>query len=449
MKSKHINIGNVFFAIIFIYLIATVIIYISTSRVSVYEVRQGSILKDNSYTGFAIRDETVVFAENDGYVNYFIEEESKVRVGTKIYTVSNEKLTFADASEETEINLTESKRQALILKIQEYNSQFHDSDFASTYQFKNSIQDELNKSASQSKAEQLKNMLTDDNSSGISVNTAAKDGIIVYSVDGMEDVTLETITTELLHKSNYKKAGYANNKSIQSGEPVYKLITDDKWHLIVEISNETKESLLDKKTVKVKFKSDNQETRANLSFMENLERPVICLSFNDSMIRYANERYLDVELILEDQAGLKIPKSAETSKEFYVVPKSYLTQGGNSSSDGVMRRRVDSSGKEITEFLQVTVYNEEDDMVYLNPNEFEAGDILLKTDSNETYPLKEKRSLPGVFCVNKGYAVFKQIKILCESSEYYIIAEGSDFGLSNYDHIALDSSGIKEDDVVF
>ena len=38
------------------------------------------------------------------------------------------------------------------------------------------------------------------------------------------------------------------------------------------------------------------------------------LGFDNSMIRYVNERYLDIEMILEDQSGLKIPKSAETEK---------------------------------------------------------------------------------------------------------------------------------------
>ena len=167
------------------------------------------------------------------------------------------------------------------------------------------------------------------------------------------------------------------------------------------------------------------------------------------MIRYVNERYLDIELIIEDESGLKIPKSAEVSKDFFVVPKSYLTQGGNSSSEGVMRQTEDAKGNPITEFLQVTVYYEEDEVIYLDPNAFESGDVLLKPDSNETYPLKEKRSLKGVYSINKGYAVFKQIQILCESDEYYIIEEGNSIGLSNYDHIALDGQSLKENDVVF
>ena len=75
--------------------------------------------------------------------------------------------------------------------------------------------------------------------------------------------------------------------------------------------------------------------------------------------------------------------------------------------------------------------------------------ILIKPDSSETYQLGKTKNLQGAFNINKGYALFKQIKILCESDEYYIVEEGSDYGLSNYDHIALDGSSVTENDVVF
>ena len=45
---------------------------------------------------------------------------------------------------------------------------------------------------------------------------------------------------------------------------------------------------------------------------------------------------LNIELILEDESGLKIPKSAVVEEQFYIVPEEYITTGGNSSSSGVM-----------------------------------------------------------------------------------------------------------------
>ena len=43
---------------------------------------------------------------------------------------------------------------------------------------------------------------------------------------------------------------------------------------------------------------------------------MVFFPFNNSMVRYAEERYLDLELILEDETGLKIPKTAKVEKEF-------------------------------------------------------------------------------------------------------------------------------------
>lgn len=448
-KRKHVNIGLVIFGTIFVYLIATIIMYITAPHITVYEVRQGSILKDNAYTGLAIREETVVHTDSSGYVNYFAEDTSKVRVGTKVYTLSGEELVFDEASSDVEVSLTDEERDSLVRRIQSYNNQFGENDFAATYQLKNELQGSLDRIASHSKTEQLEQMLSEENHSEIAVKTSAKDGVIVYSMDGLENLTSENVTSDHLRKINYKKTEFTNNNHIDSGEPVYKLVTNDHWQLLVEINEETQTVLAEKKYVKVNFKKDNQELRADISFLEGTETPVLCLSFDNSMVRYVSDRYLDIELILEDETGLKIPKSSETAKDFYVVPNTFLTLGGDSSSDGVMRQRKDSDGKEITEFLQVTVYYEEDEMIYLDPNEFQEGDVLIKPNSSETYPLKETRSLKGVYCINKGYAMFKQIKILCESDDYYIIEEGNSFGLSNYDHIALDSQNINENDVVF
>ena len=61
--KREFNLGIFLFAIVFIYLIVTIILYFTGDRISVYEVREGSIVKDNSYTGLIIREETAVTAE--------------------------------------------------------------------------------------------------------------------------------------------------------------------------------------------------------------------------------------------------------------------------------------------------------------------------------------------------------------------------------------------------
>ena len=66
-NRRQINLGIFLFAIVFIYLIVTVILYFTGDTISVYEVREGSIVRDNSYTGLILRQETAVTAEGSGY----------------------------------------------------------------------------------------------------------------------------------------------------------------------------------------------------------------------------------------------------------------------------------------------------------------------------------------------------------------------------------------------
>lgn len=448
-KKRQLNIGIIIFGIIFIYLVATVVMYITAPHITVYEVRQGSILKDTAYTGLAIRDEIVVNTTEAGYINYYAQDTSKVKVGSNIYTLSNEKLEFEEVTTEEVFELTSEEEHNIILKVQKFIHDYDDANFRDSYDFKNDVKNTLGSLNSQSKSDQLTALINQGNSTGIQVYTTADDGVVVYSIDGMEDITVDTATLKHLDKSKHKKTEFANNTKVKAGEAVYKIVTNDAWTLMIELDENTATLLQEKKYVKVHFTKDSQTLWATIQIKNIDGRYAAYLSFENSMVRYAKERYLDIELILEDETGLKIPKTAETEKEFYVVPRSYITQGGNSSNNGVLIQSKDADGNAITEFSSVNIYYEDEEVVYLDPMKFDKNDVLLKPESNETFTLKEKKSLKGVYCINKGYAVFKQIKILCESDTYYIVEEGNSYGLSNYDHIALDSTGIKENDVVF
>ncbi len=445
-KKPHFNIGIVIFGIILIYLIVTIFTYLTSKHVSVYEVREGSILRDTAYTGLVVRQEQVIASEAEGYVNYFSPEGSKVGARTDVYTLSREKLSFRELGPDGQAALSADEQAALLLKIQSFSENFDESQFRDVYTLKDNIRNVLESKSSQSRQAQLGEMLT-QNRNGLNVYKAAADGIIMYSLDGFETVALSDITEDMLSKENYKIETMANNTSVRQGAPLYKLITSDTWTLVISLSKDTAKELSEKKRVKVKFSKDNQTERADFEIRPVSGTNLGFLTFHSSMIRYAKERYLDIELILEDESGLKIPKSSVVDKKFYTVPKDYLTQGGNSKDTGVL---IDT-GKDTAEFKKIDVYywNQENDMVYLDPQVFEEECVLIRPESSETYPLKAAKSLKGVYNINKGYAVFKQIEILCESDEYYIVKAGNDYSLTNYDHIALDGDTVTENSVVF
>lgn len=64
----------------------------------------------------------------------------------------------------------------------------------------------------------------------------------------------------------------------------------------------------------------------------------VILSLHNNMVRFAGDRFTDVELLLTERSGLKIPNSSITEKAFYTVPKEYFTRGGDSNSLGLYVR---------------------------------------------------------------------------------------------------------------
>ena len=159
-------------------------------------------------------------------------------------------------------------------------------------------------------------------------------------------------------------------------------------------------------------------------------------------------RYLDVKLMLSDTKGLKIPNTALTKKDFFLIPKDFLTKGGDNNSNGVMRQYVDDKGKTVMEFAAATVAEETEDKYYIAGASLKKGDSIMKPDSNEELVLRETAPLEGVYNVNKGYAVFRKVEILFQNQEYTIVNTGTNYGISLYDHIALDSSSITENEII-
>lgn len=451
-SRRELNIGIFLFAVVLIYLVVTVFMYLTGDNISVYEVRKGSIVNDNSYTGLIIREETSIEAEAGGYISYYQNENSKVKSGTDIYAVSKSPLDteLSGDNEENGISsasLNQEVQSGIALDLQSFNENFDSQNFSSVYSLKNEISNTLQNALSETRTEHLDAVIA-ASSEDVSSFQADRDGIVAFSVDGYESLTKDTFTSDSFDRSDYENTVLSDGTYINAGEPVYRMITSEDWSVIVPLEKETAEALAEDETqsVRVRIDKDSETLWADFSILEKGEDYYGCLDFDNSMIRYADERFLNIELILEDETGLKIPKSSVVEENFYVIPEDYITTGGNSSSDGVMVRDSDGSGV----FQEISVFDiTEDGEAYVSREDLSEGDVLIRPESSETYTVEEVRTLTGVYNINRGYAVFKKVTILCENDEYYIVQEGEDYGLYNYDHIVQDGSGVRPDEVVF
>ena len=182
------------------------------------------------------------------------------------------------------------------------------------------------------------------------------------------------------------------------------------------------------------------------------------LDFNNSMVRFASERYLDIQFLIDDTSGLKIPSSAITTKEFFVIPEDYVITGGEDNKEGFLVETFDGDGNAVQKFVSPTFYSKTDGMVYIDPKQgsfasnetyIREGDRIIIPDSNDRYQVGKTAELEGVYNINQGYTLFRKIRILYSNEEYSIVEENTPFGIMIYDRIVLNGESVKEDQVIY
>lgn len=450
-KPINIDIGIVIFLVIFVYTIICVFMYFTQKHIEGHQVTMGSLSTNNIYKGIALRDEKIVNAAQAGYVNYYAREGERVGVGNLVYTL-DESGRLADymnadaaGSALTSKDLTELKTEILGF-VNNFDPQY----FASVYDFKYNVKGTVLKLANASILENIDKINSAGLAELISFCSAPYTGIVIYSVDGFEDLTLEQFTADLFDTKNYEKTQLISNELVEAGQPVYKISTNEDWSVVIQVDQEKADELIETQFVKVKFLKNQDTSWAEVSSYTNPDGNIFVeLTFTNSMVSFCTDRFIDIELILEDETGLKIPNSAIVEKEFFIVPKEYVIQGGNSSNYGVMRETYAEDGTATTEFVETTIYNETETEYYLDDMTLRIGEYIIKPESTEKYALSKRGSLTGVYNINKGYADFKQINILYQNDEYSIVKSNTQYGLNVYDYIVLDATTVVDDELIY
>lgn len=448
-KNKNLSLGTIFFGIIFVYIVVCVFMFLTTKHVAGYQVKRGSLFVNNIYTGLALREETIINSDYSGYLNYYVSEGNRIGAYKMVCTVDEGGRLQDIMSEQSmgENALSDTALNNLRDDIMDFANEFDTHNFSSTYDFKYAIEGNVLKLANSNILENLEKLNRTGDSGLINVCTAPDSGIVVYSYDGYENFNPYDITSEILEKKEYEKTQLIANELISAGEPIYKLITDEKWSLIIETDAERADYLLEKEYVQVKFLKDQTVSWAEVQLISTGDgKQFIELIFNNSMISFCSERFVKIELLIEEESGLKVPNSAIVQKEFFIIPENYVTKSGETGESSVLKQIYDEDGNQTSKTVPITIYNKEDGKCYIDSPDLEMGSTLKLPDSNITTEIKDRGSLVGVYNKNKGYADFKQIQILYQNEEYSIIKSNTEFGLIEYDYIVLEAATVDDDE---
>lgn len=440
-NGSLLNIGTLMFGIVLLYILIYLVMYLTSAKITAYEVTAGSLSGNYRYTALALKTEVTVTCNEAGPINYYAREGSKVGVGNGIYSIGTIDLASATSGQDL-VELDNDSYSNLRSIAATFSNNYSAADYQNVYDFKADAQTAMIELLSQKVLDSAEQGI----SAGLNLIPTEQDGIVIYSVDGMEDLTVDEITKDDFNQKNYKRENLRLKEKVKAGDVVYKLITSEDWSLVIPLDKKTAMELADQDTVRFRFMEDGSSFNADFSIVQNGADYFGKLDIGTSLIRYAGNRFVDIELLVNRQNGLKIPNSAIAEKEFYRIPQEFVIVNEQTDNEIMLRREsYNTDGSAVVRMISATVYDKTDVDYYVDTSLFEKGDYVLMKDSSKRFQVSDTKSLTGVYNINKGYPVFREITIIDENEEYCIVENNSLYGLAQYDQIALDASAVRED----
>lgn len=452
LKSRRkfsVNIGVIIFLMIFIYVVANVFIYLRKDTLTIYRVPESEISEKFSGKAIAIREESLVESEYDGYISYYVGAGERIKSGGLVYSADetgkvNEYVKEMVDEEDALNQLEYSKMED---EIYQYKKEATDTTFGDIYLLKYDLENTASEIGSSILKENMDELQQKLGAKCFQKGYSKSSGIVTFIRDGYEYMTAKLINEKSFDLGEYEQTELKTDKKVKKGDYIYRIVKNNEWQLVLPLSTENYEKMKENKTFNLLIKKDNllipsQKT----SFMEKNGKAYLVISLSSYMVRYVNDRFLDVEIQLNSQEGLKIPNTALVEKEYYRVPLKYK-QSTSTSSSKFLANSAD--GKSKKQEITLSIGTEDEDYCYIPADEVKQGTILALADGDDTYLLEKKTKLKGVYCVNRGYANFKPVTIKKENTEYCIVDNNMTGSISAYDRIVLNSDTIEENQLIY
>ena len=440
-RYSFFNIGTLLFGTIFIYMVISVFMYATETHVTAYEVKKGTITGNYRYHALALHEELVVNAPQSGSLRYLVREGVKTSAGGAVCAITEGSTAEAASINDFTMDTEDAKR--MLNTMSGFTINYSGSAFQKTYDLKSGIEGIISE------------IIEENSDSYVSSRNqicAPESGFAVYSIDQFETVTEADLTSSMFNQSSYSAEDLRGRKSVKAGEPVFKLITSESWALYFPLDDKLMTELADTQKLRFRFLKDNVTFSAPFSIVSNGEEAYGKITMDSSIVRYASDRFLEIELVMNKKSGLKIPTSSIVERSFYRVPEEYVIENTDTNQEVALKiERFGEDGSSKISYLTANVYDYEDGDYLIDQQLLEDSDYILMDNSSKKMQLQEKdlKVLHGVYNINKGYAVFREITVIDENEEYCIVESNNIYGLAAYDYIVLNASEVTEDQIVY
>ncbi len=375
-RSIRINAATFVVAAILLYVFICIIRAAAKEPISIYRVSKSNVNNNITLNGIAIRDEQLIQTSQAGYVCYYIRDGEKVMKGSTVCTVDetgNLVNTVGD-KDEFEALLTEEDYQDIRELISLYKISYSDETFFEAYNFENNVNNKVLELTNEVMMQQI----TDSGYANLSGVKSSYSGIVTYYIDGYEGYDISKVKASDFDKSKYSKQTLKTGEIVSAGSNIVKIIPSETWNIVAPISDVQISSLADSENISFKINNSSYTVYMPYSIINGSDGKYINISLDKYLYNYIAERFLTVEIIKEEDEGLKVPNTSLVGKDVYKIPVNYLTGGGNQGTDNRFNvQRKDENGNTVNTLVEATIFKYDDEYCYVDPSFFEDSDILV------------------------------------------------------------------------
>jgi len=471
--NKHINFVVVVYVVILIYIISVVYLSLTKDHFSSFYAEYGQILNENTFKGIVIRKEEVIVSKEDGPVNYFIPEGTKVRQNAFVCAVNQnpelEKVIDAQINKHlsqlnTAMSLTLEDHSVLQSKIRDYVIEKPNMDLTYTYFAKNNILNTFNELSSsayikdQALYEQVQQSIAANESEHLENGTYYRmpySGVVGYTIDGFEAYTIENFDYELLNKE-VSFNDVSENNVTKKGDALFKIMDNRIIHLVAEIDAYCAKFLEEKKYVSVQFPKLNLDIELKKVSIESSNGKFYVTFEADRYINeFLTDRYVDFKIVYDYHTGIKIPNEAIGNKDVFQVPKSAIyEEKGLFKIQKQIYSEDDISHQDILP-VAIKVYMVDSQYAYIEVMNGESHlsekdkilytqDVDERVSESSIFELTNRLTLQGVYVINKGYTDFRRINLLYSGDSFSIIEADLSYSVGLFDRVVTDANGVIE-----
>lgn len=359
------SVGKLLVLLMAAYFIFTTYSLATRTNVNYYEVEEGSLVREHMYTGLVIREEEIINSEASGYIYYYVADGRKAAAGQPVYSIDETGDLAAYLKNNASDTADSSSPRVKDMRSELLNDSraFSQASFNSLYDINNSI---TAKAAEYSSLSIFSSMSDELKASGINFEEfyAGINGTVCCYTDGYESVDVNELSQDLFDSSDYSRSTIKAGDLIEAGSPAYKIITSENWSIAFTLSRDDEAAFSESSSLKVNFPDKGFSTTVPFKIVYGTDGESYgVLSMSSYLVQFTSDRFIDFEIVTNDVSGLKIPDSAITTKDFYVIPIVYL-DSDEAGNKGFNKVSVGEQGN-VSEFVITDIYSTDEEYCYI------------------------------------------------------------------------------------